>query len=60
MLKGRQTLIRFNNRLSTSTLNQAGFSPYTPCDTTANRQGRPISVHLHGEASLAAYDGGSY
>ncbi|EFJ51493.1 hypothetical protein VOLCADRAFT_87571 [Volvox carteri f. nagariensis] len=54
---GRQTLIRFNNRMTTPALASTPFSPYTPCDTTPGRQGRPIAVHNHGEASLAPYDG---
>ncbi|GLC63932.1 hypothetical protein PLESTF_000100100 [Pleodorina starrii] len=54
---GRQTLVRFNNRLTNATIAGTPFYPFTPCDTTPGRQGRPISVHLHGEASLAPYDG---
>ncbi|GLC39076.1 hypothetical protein PLESTM_000837200 [Pleodorina starrii] len=54
---GRQTLVRFNNRMTAATIAGTPFSPFTPCDTTPGRQGRPIAVHLHGEASLAPYDG---
>ncbi|KAG2425551.1 hypothetical protein HXX76_013595 [Chlamydomonas incerta] len=54
-LKGRQTLVRFNNRLTPANLAGTPFSPFHPCE--GGRVGRPISVHLHGSASLAPYDG---
>ncbi|KAG2491600.1 hypothetical protein HYH03_010165 [Edaphochlamys debaryana] len=54
--KGRQTLVRFNNKLTAAKIAGTRFSTYPPCDANG-RQGRPISVHLHGEASLAPYDG---
>ncbi|KAG2484888.1 hypothetical protein HYH03_016369 [Edaphochlamys debaryana] len=56
VLKGRQTLVRFNNKLTAARITGTRFESHPPCDT-ATRQGRPISVHLHGEASLAPYDG---
>ncbi|KAG2440741.1 hypothetical protein HXX76_003598 [Chlamydomonas incerta] len=55
VLKGRQTLVRFNNRLTPANLTGTPFSEFHPCEGT--RSGRPISVHLHGSASLAPYDG---
>ncbi|KAG2484027.1 hypothetical protein HYH03_017117 [Edaphochlamys debaryana] len=54
--KGRQALVRFNNKLTSARISGTRFESHPPCDT-ASRQGRPISVHLHGEASLAPYDG---
>eukprot|EP00198_Chlamydomonas_reinhardtii_P001276 XP_001690611.1 predicted protein [Chlamydomonas reinhardtii] len=55
VLKGRQTLVRFNNRLTPANLSGTPFSEFHPCEGT--RSGRPISVHYHGSASLAPYDG---
>ncbi|KAG2437396.1 hypothetical protein HXX76_006048 [Chlamydomonas incerta] len=55
VLKGRQTLVRFNNRLTPANLTGTPFSEFHPCE--GPRSGRPISVHLHGSASLAPYDG---
>ncbi|KAG2440722.1 hypothetical protein HXX76_003579 [Chlamydomonas incerta] len=55
VLKGRQTLVRFNNNLTIANLTGTPFSPFHPCEGA--RTGRPISVHLHGSASLAPYDG---
>ncbi len=48
---GHESFVRFNNKIGKH------FSQsYSPCNT-ANRKGRPISIHLHGSASLAPYDG---
>eukprot|EP00198_Chlamydomonas_reinhardtii_P001096 XP_001690431.1 predicted protein [Chlamydomonas reinhardtii] len=56
VLKGRQTLVRFNNRLTPANLSGTPFSlQFDPCEGT--RSGRPITVHLHGSSSLAPYDG---
>ncbi|KAG2441979.1 hypothetical protein HYH02_009772 [Chlamydomonas schloesseri] len=55
VLKGRQTLVRFNNRLTPANLTGTPFTEFHPCE--GGRSGRPISVHLHGSASLAPYDG---
>ena len=51
---GHESLVRFNNKI-----NYKGYfsGAYAPCSTTAGRQGRPFSVHLHGSASLPGYDG---
>ncbi|KAG2484028.1 hypothetical protein HYH03_017118 [Edaphochlamys debaryana] len=54
--KGRQTLVRFNNKLTAAKISGTPFVSHPPCDALG-REGRPISVHLHGEASLAPYDG---
>jgi hypothetical protein len=51
--KGRQTVVRFNNRIPADSTT---FHSHLPCNT-AQRQGRPIAIHLHGSASLAPYDG---
>ena len=48
---GHESLLRFNNKIGNHFK-----TDYKPCNT-ANRKGRPISVHLHGSASLAPYDG---
>lgn len=48
---GHESLVRFNNKISTKYFKQS----YAPCIN--GRKGRPISVHLHGSASLAPYDG---
>ncbi|KAG2484026.1 hypothetical protein HYH03_017116 [Edaphochlamys debaryana] len=57
--KGRQSLVRFNNKLTAARTAGTPFATHPPCDT-ATRQGRPITVHLHGEASLAPYDDNAY
>ena len=48
---GHETLIRFNNKLT----NRYFKERYDPC--IMGRNGRPISVHFHGSASLAPFDG---
>lgn len=50
---GHESLVRFNNKISRKYFRQV----YDPCLPYKNRIGRPISVHLHGSASLAPYDG---
>jgi FtsP/CotA-like multicopper oxidase with cupredoxin domain len=52
---GHETVIRFRNMINYDT----GFfkGSFNPCLPNNNRIGRPISVHLHGSASLAPYDG---
>ena len=55
MPTGHESLVRFNNKINYKT----GFfkQSYSPCLANAGREGRPFSVHLHGSASLAPYDG---
>jgi FtsP/CotA-like multicopper oxidase with cupredoxin domain len=50
---GHESLIRFNNKINRRYFKES----YNPCLPNNNRIGRPISVHLHGSASLAPYDG---
>jgi len=50
---GHETLVRFNNKITRTYFK----SQYDPCLPNNKRVGRPISVHLHGSASLAPYDG---
>jgi len=51
---GHESLVRFNNKMP---VNGHFKNQYDPCLPDHNRSGRPISVHLHGSASLAPYDG---
>jgi hypothetical protein len=48
---GHESIIRFNNKITFQYFKQR----YDPC--IMSRNGRPISVHFHGSASLAPYDG---
>lgn len=50
---GHESLIRFNNKIDRKYFK----SEFDPCLPYKKRSGRPISVHLHGSASLAPYDG---
>jgi FtsP/CotA-like multicopper oxidase with cupredoxin domain len=50
---GHESLVRFNNKISRKYFK----SEFDPCLPNNKRSGRPISVHLHGSASLAPYDG---
>jgi len=50
---GHESLIRFNNKISRTYFK----SEFDPCLPYKKRSGRPISVHLHGSASLPPYDG---
>jgi FtsP/CotA-like multicopper oxidase with cupredoxin domain len=52
---GHESLVRFKNQINTV----SGYfkQSYNPCLAVNNRTGRPISVHFHGSASLAPYDG---
>lgn len=50
---GHESLVRFNNKISRTFFK----SEFNPCLPNNKRSGRPISVHLHGSASLAPYDG---
>ena len=52
---GHESLVRFKNSINTVT----GYfkESYNPCLAVNGRSGRPISVHFHGSASLAPYDG---
>jgi FtsP/CotA-like multicopper oxidase with cupredoxin domain len=54
MPTGHESLIRFNNKISVTRYFK---NQYNPCLPNNKRSGRPISVHLHGSASLAPYDG---
>lgn len=50
---GHEALVQFRNQLFLA----AEFE-HEPCNGTHGRpKGRPISIHLHGSASLAPYDG---
>lgn len=48
---GHESIVRFNNKISNGYFNGS----FSPC--TGKRTGRPFSVHLHGSASLAPFDG---
>ena len=52
---GHESLVRFKNLINYNT----GFfkGSFSPCLPNNNRIGRPISVHHHGSASLAPFDG---
>jgi FtsP/CotA-like multicopper oxidase with cupredoxin domain len=52
---GHETLVRFKNAINTV----SGYfkGSYNPCLPVNGKSGRPISVHFHGSASLAPYDG---
>lgn len=50
---GHESLVRFNNKISRIFFK----NQYDPCLPNNGRSGRPISVHLHGSASLPPYDG---
>lgn len=48
---GHETFLRFNNKIG-----RHFTQTFSPCNV-ARKTGRPISIHLHGSASLAPYDG---
>lgn len=50
---GHETIVRFNNKIDRKFFKEE----YDPCLAYKGRKGRPISVHLHGSASLPPYDG---
>lgn len=52
---GHESLIRFKNMINAN--NGYFKGSYNPCLPVNGRTGRPISVHLHGSASLAPFDG---
>jgi FtsP/CotA-like multicopper oxidase with cupredoxin domain len=52
---GHESLVRFKNLINTNTGYFKGS--FRPCLSNNNRVGRPISVHHHGSASLAPFDG---
>ena len=52
---GHESLVRFKNIINSNTGYFKGS--YNPCLPNNGRIGRPISVHYHGSASLAPYDG---
>ena len=52
---GHETLVRFKNLINSVTGYFKGS--YDPCLPVNGRTGRPISVHFHGSASLASFDG---
>lgn len=52
---GHETIVRFKNLINAN--NGYFKGSYNPCLPINNRTGRPISVHLHGSASLAPFDG---
>ncbi len=49
---GHESLVRFNNKVDTS-----GYYSGTHAPCVGTRSGRPFSVHFHGSASLAPFDG---
>lgn len=58
---GRHSVVRFNNKLIkgqglTTPGGGTQLGERVAC-TKAGRKGRPISVHFHGQGSLAPYDG---
>ena len=55
MPSGHESLVRFNNKINYKT----GYfkESFSPCLANKGREGRPFSVHFHGSASLAGYDG---
>ena len=55
MPTGHESLVRFNNKINHKT----GYfkQSFSPCLENNGRSGRPFSVHFHGSASLAPYDG---
>jgi FtsP/CotA-like multicopper oxidase with cupredoxin domain len=52
---GHESLVRFKNSINTVT--SYFKDSFSPCLANNNRTGRPISVHNHGSASLAPFDG---
>ncbi len=54
MPTGHESLVRFNNKIE---LIGPYSGTYEPCTEENGREGRPFSVHFHGSASLAPYDG---
>jgi FtsP/CotA-like multicopper oxidase with cupredoxin domain len=52
---GHESLVRFKNLINANTGYFKGS--FDPCLPVNNRNGRPISVHFHGSASLAPFDG---
>lgn len=52
---GHESLVRFKNMINTNTGYFKGS--YNPCLPVNGKIGRPISVHFHGSASLAPFDG---
>jgi hypothetical protein len=54
---GTEVLVRFNNKIVADKNPNVELGEY-PCLPKFNRPfGRPISIHLHGSASLPPYDG---
>lgn len=52
---GHESLVRFKNLINTK--NGYFKGDYSPCLEVNGKSGRPISVHFHGSASLAPFDG---
>lgn len=52
---GHESLVRFKNSINTV----SGYfkQSYKPCLPDKGKSGRPLSVHFHGSASLAPFDG---
>lgn len=55
MPTGHESIVRFKN--SVNTVNGYFKGSFDPCLPNNKRIGRPISVHYHGSASLAPFDG---
>jgi FtsP/CotA-like multicopper oxidase with cupredoxin domain len=52
MPAGHESIVRFNNKINPNGHFKGDFHP-----CVGTRSGRPFSVHYHGSASLAPYDG---
>lgn len=52
---GHESLVRFKNLINS--VNGYFKGSHNPCLQSNGRSGRPTSVHFHGSASLAPYDG---
>ena len=55
MPTGHESIVRFKN--SMDTVNGFFKGSFDPCLPNNGRSGRPFSVHYHGSASLAPFDG---
>lgn len=55
MPTGHESIVRFKNSINVAT--SFFKDTFDPCLPNNGRSGRPFSVHYHGSASLAPYDG---
>lgn len=56
VLSGKEAYVQFNNRIQQGDAPRAEMWNFEGCDV-AGKQGVPLSVHNHGQASLAPFDG---